>query len=427
MNRRITALISALLLLLQLAGLSSCAATPLQLLDRNGNAISAEGPYAEIALKEATEILIELEGCTEKQAKKLLSRKGYILYTAFDPSVYQAIDQAYEEHRSAGLELSVAVTDQNGRLAAVYSASQRQINRATALTPPYSAFKPLSVYAPAIDQGLASWATMYPDEPVKQVNGQDWPSNPNGSYSHTNTPVATAIQRSLNTIAVRCLQEYGVSNSIQYLKTSFGLSLNFEESKANTMGEEEVLGNIALGYLNEGVSPVDMAGYYRVFAAGGEYLAPKAVLRLCDAGGKELYTAPAEGKQVMKETTAVIMNRLLQKVTAPGGTGSEALFSRIPVAGKTGTGEEGNWFVGVTPQYSCAVWHGNEYSNNLADTIFADIMAELPHTREDFNGCAGLQQAAYCAETGLLYGSDCRRMETGWFAADSLPEKCKNH
>ena len=45
--------------------------------------------------------------------------------------------------------------------------------------------------------------------------------------------------------------------------------LFIEKKKLKTMGEDEVIGNIGLGYLQDGVSPVQMAGYYQSFANGG--------------------------------------------------------------------------------------------------------------------------------------------------------------
>ena len=70
--------------------------------------------------------------------------------------------------------------------------------------------------------------------------------------------------------------------------------------------------NIAAGYIQEGVSPVDMAGYYQIFANGGVYVKPETIIKICDSTGNVLYHADAVKEQVVKSETADIMNRLLR-------------------------------------------------------------------------------------------------------------------
>lgn len=448
-RKHIIAALLAFALVLQLFTLTACSTKgSLKILDgaeeelavltssnisKNTLKDSAYAAYLEVALEEAVGIIAELEDCSAKKAEKLLFSKGYTVHTAFNSTVFSSIQNAYKEHQEAELEFACAVTDLNGRLLAAFSAGREGKNLATENTAPYSAFKPLSVYAPAIDAGVANWSTVYRDAPVKKISAkkgeeEDWPSNPAGTYTYKDTTLFDGLQQSLNTVAVRCLQEYGVQNSIDQLKENYGIDLTAEENRANVSGEDEVLGNIALGYLSEGVSPIDMAGYYQVFGNNGGYIAPKAVTLILDKDGEEVYSSSAEETQVMKKTTAYIVNQLLQGVTAPAGTGNKAVFGEIPVAGKTGTGEEGNWFVGITPEYSCAVWHGNEYTENRAAEIFASAVGGFKHSEDaQFNGAAGLRKAVYCSESGKLLSKKCIKMQMGYYESSSVPAICDKH
>lgn len=444
MKKEFTCLAIIALLIIQLFSLSSCkTSTTLTVYDINKEVLATlNGPdlsaytdrtaYLEIVLEEAAGIVAKTNNCSLKKAKKLLFRDQIKIYTSFTPTVFEAMKKGYAAQNTPRLEFGCAATDLRGNLLAVYSADPQGLNRAALQTPAYSAFKPLSVYAPAIDADVANWSTVYMDSPVKQITTeegltQNWPQNPAGTYAYKNITVQTAIQKSLNTIAVRCLQAVGVQNSIKYLKENFNIDLSFEEKKAATYGEEEILGNIALGYLQKGVSPVDMAGYYQAFATGGIYIAPKTITDI-EQAGKNIYQNPNEEKQVMKETTAHLMNLLLQQVTEPAGTAPEAVFGTVPVAGKTGTGEQGNWFVGLTPQYSVAVWHGNTYQNNCGPELFADVVSGFDHNSNGvFSTSPDITKGIYCTQSGLLFRKTCPGMNLGYYAENAIPASCREH
>ncbi len=449
-RRKLIAVLLVLALLLQLLAMGSCAKikgyvkildkkekeiTTLETLNVRKNNLTDSGhaAYLEVVVDEAVSIIAELEKCSLKNAKKLLLKNGYSIYTSFDTEIYSSIQDAYTKLQADEPEFACAVTDLDGHLLAAFSAAKTPKNLATKKTAPYSAFKPLSVYAPVIDSEQANWSSLYRDAPVKKVTvkkneTKDWPSNPDGTYSYKDITLFAGVRQSLNTVAVRCLQQYGVQNSIDLLKKNYGIDLSAEENKINVSGEEEVLGNIALGYLTEGVSPVDMAGYYQTFGNGGNYIAPKTITHILNKDGEEIYTAEQERTQVMKETTAFIMNQLLQGVVSPAGTGSKAAIENVAVAGKTGTGEDGNWFVGITPEYSCAVWHGNEYEYNRADEIFGSIVGGFKHTdAAQFNGCSGIRKAVCCADSGQLLGKKCIKMQMGYYESTKLPAVCQKH
>lgn len=389
--------------------------------------------YLEIVLSETVQILSQQEACSEADAREFLFTHGYIIHTAFDRTAYEALT-AVKSRWGNACNTASAITDLNGGLLAVFctDVEGKQINYTQERRSPYSSFKALSVYTPAIEKGVANWSSLYQDAPYKQLedeNGQlrDWPANATETYSRENMTVYEALRKSINTIAVRCLEGVGITESMVFLQTNFGIPLKEEEYVVQTYGEEEVIGNIALGYLETGITPVEMAGYYQVFANGGIYAEPASVKRLCLEDGTEVYARKQSAKQVISKATADLMNKLLQGVVAAGGTGEAVKCYDVEVAGKTGTGDDyaDNWFVGVTPGYSLAVWHG-QHDTNQAEEMFASVINKLydalPNANRKFITHQNLHQIAYCVHSGKAFSSACTLIDVGYFTSkDALP------
>lgn len=448
MRRIISIILSALIILSCFSGCSKTAgeAGGITVYDGNGK-VMAKGDrekimnseyhtYLESVINEASKLICEIEERSEREGEMLLFNGNYEIHTAFDPDIYENIKNAYSEYEG-DFSCGFAVTTWEGVLLATYSASEKEgeeINYSLKKTPPFSAIKPLSVYAPAIEKGIINWSTVFEDSPYKQLERatgvmEDWPQNATGIYSYENTNIYDALKVSLNTVAVKTLHELGVENSIAFLKDSFDLSMIYEENKMKELGEEEVIGNVALGYLNEGVSPVDMAGYYTIFANGGEYTSPRAVLEIKDGEGNSVYTDSTEAKRVISVETAYIMNMLLSGVVSMEGTGAAAHVDGVPIVGKTGTGTDysGNWFVGVTPEYSCAVWHSAFGEKNRAPDMFAKIISGLEIGPKSFIKTENIKELVFCKESGKLLSDKCRSVELGYYDSENIPDQCDIH
>ncbi len=433
---------SALLIVALMASLlSSCGGTASSVYAADGTQIAvaeknasygddARSAYFRLVIDEAAAILAELEGCTETKAKTLLYQNGYHINTAFEQTVFDAMKAGLDENTDIS-DIGCALTNLDGDLIAAYSSSG-------IMTPssPYSSFKPLSVYMQAVEKGLVNWSSLYVDAPVKPVTDEngittDWPQNSTGTYTYEDTTIVDAVSNSINTVAVRCLEDVGVLGSIDFLQDTLGVPLEAEEAYAKQESEAEVLGNIALGYLTEGLTPADMAGYYQIFANGGVYVMPQAVVSISDQNGNVIYTREKQETQVISKETAHVMNRLLREVVA-NGTGTAAACDGVQVAGKTGTGDNisSNWFVGVTPHYSCAVWHG-EHTANTAAAYFSSVMTRmyevLPQQNTNFITHAALTQLPYCDESGMAATDGCTRIDIGYYADGHIPDVCDRH
>lgn len=400
--------------------------------DNTESLTNENAAYLDIVINEATNIISELKNIDTQSAKKLL--KNYSIYTYLDTDLVTAIATAYSETVS-GASFGCAIVDLDGKLVAAYSASAtKDKNFALEKMQQHSTMKPLSVYAPAIESGIINWSTLTEDSPYKVLTNSngvkyDWPSNATGEYSYNNITTYTAIKESINTVAVKVLSDYGVNNSIAFLQKNFNLDLSYEQQKATIYGEDEVIGNIALGATMAGSTPIDMAGYYQIFANGGTYTAPTAIKQITDKSGNIVYKDEAPSTQVITAETSYIMNELLRGVAKAGGTGDDARIEGVEVAGKTGTGSafSDNWFVGITPEYSCAVWHSHIGYTNLAAKVFSSIVTNSEVENTVFMTSPNVKKYIYCLDSGMLLGSGCTNAEMGYYLTDNPPKNCTLH
>ena len=424
--------------------------------------------FTEAMIGDVADALVEKYGITDKvrdngttytayeQAWDMVHGKGYKIYTTQNPK-YQKIaeDVCYDLSNipytssytnSAGeqvedqLQIALTIVDPtNGYVVAMIGgAGEKQADRvwnwAVNARQCGSAIKPVSTYAPALDDGTINGASVIDDYPML-LNGDVWPRNANWRYQGL-TALHTALAQSLNTCAVRTNLAYGVDRSYEFLVNKLG----FENL---TYTDSQQVGNMALGGFEKGVTTEEMAAAYAAFVNEGVYTKPRTFVRVEDANGNVILENEAQSSVAMKNTTAAIINHLLQEA-ALNGTGYEAQFSGMHIAGKTGStnSNKDRYFVGYTPYYSCAVWAGYEHnqrivaSGNPCSAIFRKVMSaihqELPD--KDFFSCAGLTSVAVCADSGMLASENCAldvrgsRVYTALVAADNAPTSvCTMH
>ncbi len=387
----------------------------------------------EIAFDEAMDIICQQQKISEREAKTALAEKGYRIETTLVPEYCAEIAESYEQHLDE-TDSGCVIIEPTGKILAAGSKnfSGSDINFALENHAPCSAFKPLSVYAPLIDRGIYHYSEMIEDSPVSTVDDyrggkREWPYNASGKYTRKPVTLETAIKESLNTAAVRSLQKLGVKNAIGFLTENFGMDLESEEKHLAFGENEDLLGAIALGSTAAGCDPLQMAGYYEMFANGGTYTKPYCVLSILDRKGKEIYRAEPKAKRVIQETTAAIMNQLLRTVVSRDGTGKLARINQISVGGKTGTNDNNrdNWFVGFTPQYVCAVWHNEGEVQNIAPYLFSEILTAVGcDPSAEYPDCDAIIRRPYCERTGQLVSPHCRHALPGYYAEKNVPEVC---
>ena len=449
--RKLSYIVITVILTLNSAFICGCSNSETKINDSNGNLLANlesvnikdinldkqyKFAYLDVVVNEATEIISEIKNVEFDKAKELLKTEGYVIDTYFNEEIVKSIDSAYITSTVSNYPFGCAITDLNGHILGVYSSENSNgDNYANLQYSPYSSIKPLSVYAPAIESNIAYWSKVYEDSPYKQIKDEDgnlvdWPENATYTYANKNITVYQAVKESLNTVAVKCLSDLGVQNSLKFLTENFNVNLDYEINKSSNYGDEEVIGNLAMGYLYNGVTPVEMAGYYQIFANGGNYCMPVTISKITDASGKIIYKNTQVSKKVISEDTAYIVNKLLQGVVTPDGTGAEAYCENIEVGGKTGTGtaNDCHWFVGFDPNYSCAVWHGGNEVTNYSPRLFREIITEIEVGDDiEFEENININSAVYCLESGKLSGENCRQIDFGYYSKKSSVDFCEKH
>lgn len=280
-------------------------------------------------------------------------------------------------------------------------------NRAINPRQPGSTIKPLSVYSSGLQYSFnalennetlkldnsdgSNWGkyitagSVINDAPIT-VNGKSWPRNFSRRYSGHMT-LRHALENSINTCAVKTYQQMGPEFPVSQLK-KFGITTVVEDGNggANDMNPAA----LALGGMTKGISPLEMCAAYGTFPNEGIRTEPIAYTKITNSNDEIILEKTAETTEVLDEGVAFIMTDMLRTVVS-NGIGSSAGFSGQPVAGKTGTTTDNfdAWFVGFTPQYSCAVWIGNDINIELTQgsaaaarlwrTIMSQICAGLPY------------------------------------------------
>ena len=261
-------------------------------------------------------------------------------------------------------------------------ATGRQLyNRAIHPRQPGSSIKPIGVYGPALQKSFEyeaenktmklsskdgrSWGSyitagsIINDKPM-YVNGKQWPKNSGGGYSGRIT-LRRAVQQSVNVGAVKVFQKIGADWSLKMLK-KVGISTIDEEGAVSDMNPAA----LALGGLTNGITPLELTAAYATFPNGGSYKEPIFYTKVLNSRDEVIMHNKSKAKRVYDEGVAWIMTDILHSVVTQG-IGVSAAIPNQPVGGKTGTTSDQYdiWFAGFTPQYTMALWEGNDVNIKL--------------------------------------------------------------
>ena len=287
----------------------------------------------------------------------ITTRMAYVDSLVGDP----AYDGATAEEKKRALEAAlVAIDPRTGAVRALaggrdYTASE--FNRAVESNrQPGSGFKPV-VYLAALDHLGYSANTVVVDEPVAYTTelGDLWePQNFTREYEGP-VILKRAFMRSINVVSAKLVSEVGPSTVIEYARR-LGITSPLEPI-------------LSLGLGTNGVSPLEMASAYSVFATGGIYHKPYVITRVEDSEGRVIEETQPESRRVISEQSAYLMLDLLRGVIL-GGTGSSIRYRygfTVPSGGKTGTSSESRdvWFNGFTKDLATSVWVGYDDARPL--------------------------------------------------------------
>lgn len=289
-----------------------------------------------------------------------------------------------------------------------------------------SSMKPISVIAPGLETGTITGATVYDDCPTSWGTWapKEWYDGYKGLMN-----MRTAIEISANIPHAKALSDIGVEASVEFCK-SVGLP-DFTESGLS----------LALGGLQKGVSPFEMAAAYSAIANDGVYITPTFYTKVTDKEGNIVYEPKQEKTTVMSEQNAYIEKDILtQTVVGASGTAKYCAIPGIETAAKTGTTNDDydRWLSGFTPYYTATCWYGYvqnaevHYSNgNPAGRIWAAVMKAIHKDLEnaEFERPDGIIEKTVCRISGKLATEACGgNVYTELFTEENVPtESCEGH
>lgn len=211
-----------------------------------------------------------------------------------------------------------------------------------------STFKPF-LYCFALMNGIGP-NTMLPNEPVTIGN---WTVSRNSEGSVGGSiSMAGALAKSLNLVSVYLIKQMGAKAFADFAQNKIGFEGKIPEYPSIALGTPEL-------------SLFEMLRAYTMFPARGVITKPIYITRIEDRNGNILETSVPEKREVISENDSYTMVKMMEGVTAPGGTGARLRFRfNIPgeIGGKTGTTNDNTdgWFLGYTPQLLAGAWVGCE-------------------------------------------------------------------
>lgn len=302
-----------------------------------------------------------------------LFKGGYTIVTSLDPKMQQyaeeAVNEQYEKGRLADKRQEFALTlidPSTGFVKAMIGGKDYwngdQFNIATSSNgrPVGSTFKAFTL-ADAIEKGISPSTNMNCDGPVKVESGS---GSSHSIYNYGKADYGTLSIADMT----------AVSSNTGFVRLSFTDS---EKSGVTPQSINEMAARLGLNKANlkqnvptttlgvENANTTEMAAAYATFANGGVYREPTPVVKIIDRDGETIVdkSAGSKGTQALDSSVAYAVTQVLQGViTKPMGTAGDAMLASGQVAaGKTGTTDDWHdlWFVGYTPQLSCAVWTGD--------------------------------------------------------------------
>lgn len=314
-----------------------------------------------------------------------LSKGGFRVGLTLDSTWNQEISRASEDHLRSiearrapakkPLQTAIVVLDnQSGAILAMLGgrvSAGGQFNRVSqSWRDPGSTIKPF-VYNEAFAQG-SSPEDMVESGPIRPGELSFGAS----SYSPRNTDdydgpmsIRSALEKSINTVAVRVGDKVGIDHFIGFLE-----SLGIGQTRQVPRSPTAFLGAF-------GVRPIDLAAAYTIFANGGPQCGPPHIVgQVRDASGAIVYATPTvqrPGSNPMAaSTTADCLCGVIEHGTAKSAA---SLGLKATAMGKTGTtnGVKDAWFAGSTQEFTSVVWVGFDKPRRILDAYASEIALPL--------------------------------------------------
>lgn len=396
------------------------------------NNVSKQSYFVDKVVSDVKKDLMTQLGMSEQIALRTIYNNGLKIYTTMDSAIQKEMDSVYQDDKFFPIvnkkldhpQSSMVVIDpKTGQVRAMYGGygakKGNTLNRAVQIQrQPGSSFKPIVVYGPALNEKVITAGKVYDDVPVHLLGNDKprYPENYDRAFGGLTT-IRNAIRSSINVVAASVwmdLEKYSPGISLQYLK------------KAGINRDSERYVSIAMGGLNKGVSPLDMAAAYVPFSNKGLYFQPATYTKVVDKDGNVILEKKPVSNIVYEETTAFIMASMMKDVCTQGTAASilGKFAAKMPIAGKTGTTSDNKdkWFVGYSNYYVGATWYGYDKPSPLAGSeynqallIWREVMERIHKNLQpvDFQEPAGIVKKTICIYSGKVATDLCARDPRG--------------
>lgn len=274
----------------------------------------------------------------------------YKIYTSLDRSVSEYVSSP--ETYKLDCDYTVIIADAETGKITGFKTSYGDIPRC-----PASTAKPWLIYSPCIDEGIVNEATKIFDE--KTNFGGYSPSNYGDKY-YGYTSVKNALSKSLNVPSVKLAETLGTDKIVKNAE-NFGVKITNTDL------------SVALGNIDGGITLCQLVSCYTPFANDGKYSEVSFIEKIVNPKGKTVYLNKKETKQIIKPSTAFIINDILCE-TVKSGTAKKLNDLPFPVYAKTGTNgnKEGNkdaYCIAYTTEHIVGVWLGNSDDKNMDNSV----------------------------------------------------------
>jgi penicillin-binding protein 1B len=335
-----------------------------------------------------------------------LASEGFRIFTTLDPSLQRdaeravrdglaALEKAHPELAKDGEApeaLLLAIQPHSGEIKVMVggrSYETSQFNRVTdAQRQPGSIFKPIVLLAAMEDEEQKGARRFLPTRKVLDApftwkyEGRSWsPENYKGEYRGEVT-LRQALEQSLNAATARLGQEVGLDR-VQNVATRIGFREDLPKLPAIVLGGVEV-------------TALEVARAFATIANLGFRADPSSIRSVLDTEGSPIVRRTLGASQAVSPRVAYLVSHLMEGVVDRGTARAvRAAGIRFPVAGKTGTTNDGRdaWFVGFTPDLLAVVWVGFDRERSLG---LSGAQAALPIWIE-------FMKAAYAGNPGTAF------------------------
>ena len=305
-----------------------------------------------------------------------LLQGGLKIYTSINPTVQQAVHDVFWNTNldniwpgpTSGVVPEGAAIILNPKTGGVLGAagSRKQgytrlgLDRVHAYSLPGSSIKPIMDYGPAIQTGKWGPTSILSDTP-QNFGGGYTPQNWNSNAPKVCT-LQYGLEDSQNVASAWLLNQIGLSTGVQFALRD-GIKLTSQDQQHLS---------IALGGMQHGVTPWQMAGAYEAFDNGGVRMAPHLIDRIVNSHGSVVYAFQPQATTVMSPQTATTMTRLLQDDVVYGidavigvkgwGTTGKSGTQQYSTTGHSTWVRDG-WFAGYLPNMVGAAYVGYDNSS----------------------------------------------------------------